>query len=79
MSREYKLATIDNIYLCDIEDALTYFKKEDMEEMNKKMKDILDSLFLDCSYRERLVYEDIFKKGFISAFIRIDKEEDHGI
>lgn len=72
MSRNYKLATFSNVSLADTEEAFTYFNKEEMEELNKKMSDILDSLYMDCSYRERLVYEDIFKKAFVSAFIRID-------
>lgn len=68
----YKLITGKNISLLDIDETSFLMSKEELEEMNNKMVDILNNIAIDCSYRERLVYEDIFKKAYISSFIKCD-------
>jgi len=73
--RDFRFATFEKITLKDLEETFTYFTKEDMDEMNDKMHDILDGLYGNCSHKERLVFEGIFRKAYVSAFIQVKREK----
>ena len=72
----YKFQTYSNITLEDLHECSTYFTKEDSDRMNKAMQDVLNTInFGDITYKERLLMEDIFKKGYIAAHIKVNDHD----
>jgi hypothetical protein len=73
---KFQIPKHSNITLADLHECSTYFKKEDFDNMNKVMQDVLNTInFGDITYKERLLMEDIFKKGYIAAHIKVSEHD----
>lgn len=59
--------------LCNVEDNIGLDELLDLEE---KRLEVLNSIHLNVDYKERLLLEDVFKKGYLAAFCKKVEENN---
>lgn len=62
---KYRLS-IDSITLEDLQSTEEYLSKEEIREMNRKIRDIMGSFFVD-DVQTRALMEKMLKQGYIAA------------